>query len=66
MKRTSGLIVLALAVLVLRGAAPAPARVVQTPGPATIHANHSKTSIVPAEDSGDDDGGDDGGSGDTE
>jgi hypothetical protein len=58
MKRTSGLIVMALGLLVLRGAAFS--RAMQTVGPTTIHASHSKTHVVPAEDSGGDDSGDDG------
>ena len=64
MKRTSGLIVLVFAVLISRGMTPA--RVERTAGPATIHTNHSKTTIVPGEDSGDDDGDDDAGSGDSD
>jgi hypothetical protein len=66
MKGTSGLIAMALGLLVLRGMGPARGAV--TAGPATIHSNHSKTTILPAEDSGDDDGDDDGatGSGDSD
>lgn len=58
MQRMSGQIVVALGLLVLRGVVPS--RVTQSVGPTTIHVNHSKTHIVPAEDSGGDDSGDDG------
>jgi len=56
MKRTFGPIVVALAVLVLYG--PAPARASRAPGSTAIraaHWTHGKTMIVPAEDSGGDD-----------
>jgi hypothetical protein len=62
MKRTSGLIVMALGVLWMHTVVPAP--VVRTRGPAAIRAAHTKTSVVPAEDSGDD--GDDSDSDDAE
>lgn len=65
MKRMSGLIVMALGALVLRGVAPS--QVMTTAGPTTIHANHSKTHVVPAEEpAGDDSGDDDGDAGDAD
>jgi hypothetical protein len=65
MKRTSGLIVMALAMSFLYKLSPA--RALQAAAPTTIQAAHSKTSIVPAEESGGDDSGDDGAdSGDAE
>ena len=58
MKRTSGLIVMALAMCFLSRLSPAQA--LQTAAPTTIQAVHGKTLIVPAEDAGGDDSGDDG------
>ena len=62
MKRTSGLIVAAFGILLLGRVLPA--RVLQTSGFTPQHAAHSKTTVVPAEDSGDD--GDDSGSDDAD
>jgi hypothetical protein len=56
MKRRSGLIVLALGVVALRGVAPT----------RVLHVSHAKAAGVPADDAGDDDGDDDDVSGDTE
>jgi hypothetical protein len=63
MKRTSGFIVMALGIVLVHRVALA--QVLQTAGPAALRAAHSATSVVPAEDSGDD-GDDDSGSDDSQ
>ncbi len=52
MKRTSGMIVMAVGILVLSRVAPM--RALQTSGSNAIRTALSKTSVVPAEDAGDD------------
>ena len=63
MKRTPGMIVMALGTLALQRFVPLH---LQPAHPATQHAAHGRLSALPADDSGGDDGDDDGGSGDSE
>ncbi len=63
MKRTPGLLLIALGILALHRLAPAH---MQPAGPSLIQAAHGTIPGMPADESGEDDGGDDGDSGDSE